>query len=337
MQTLEFTSALTEIVADLKMRELDGLLKVWFVDPLNALSNQQQHHPIPPDQKKNFSSYLFESFAGYDRLSREKSTAKILQFMEAKELYEAGRLTRIINLITNTSSMEQIRSSGGNLELIDFFETLKAFIRAETTCRTLLRDEKIGKVDSADSLLELQVTDYDEEGVEPGRMSAIFLILAKLQMNIARLLGAANDRLIVKYLDSGSEFKIGLEGLKEPIDALRELIHSVWDRIKYSDQDTFERNMHSITAGLDLLEKTKQRVESCAITQEEADNLRERVLRDANDLIGLGVSPPLKGPSADEERKRLIGKRSTKLLTAGSDTQQAEAAPPDAGTPHQAG
>ncbi len=164
----------------------------------------------------------------------------------------------------------------------------------------------------------------------PARVAAAFSTLAKLQMNMARLLGAADNRLMVKYLDSGSDFKFGVEGLKEPIDAIRDLIHSVWDRIKYRDQDTFERNMQAITAGLDLLEKTKQAVESKAVTQEEADILKELVLREANDLIGLGVSPPLKGPAADEERKRLISKRSTKLLTTG-DAAPIEPVPPNPG------
>jgi hypothetical protein len=105
------------------------------------------------------------------------------------------------------------------------------------------------------------------------------------------------------------------------------LIHSVWDRIKYREQDTFERNMQAISTGLDLLEKSKQAVDSNAITQEEANILKEQVLRGAHDLIGLGVSLPQEGPAAAEDRKRLIGKRSTKLLTAGGDVPPAEAKP----------
>lgn len=334
MQTLDFTRALTEIVAELKIKELHTLMQGWLLDPLKPIANQAANqHLIPEDQKKTFASLLFNSHAGFDRLSRIDLTSRILNGMDARELYEPARLARIMNLVSSVQLMEQLRGSG-NAELFDFFETLKAFLRMEVTCRTLLQDEKVGKVEPSDSLLELQLTDYDEGGVAPVRVAAVFSTLAKLQMNMARLLGAADNRLMVKYLDSGSDFKFGVEGLKEPIDAIRDLILSIWDRIKYRDQDTFERNMQAITAGLDLLEKTKQAVESKAVTQEEADILKELVLREANDLIGLGVSPPLKGPAADEERKRLISKRSTKLLTSG-DASPAEPVPADPG-PQQA-
>jgi hypothetical protein len=200
MQTLDFTHALTEIVAELKMTELFGLLRNWLVEPLQNVPNQQQH-AIVQKQKESFSSLLFDSFAGYDRLSRMEATARILDGMELKELYEPARLTRIINLTTSAPTYEQLRSAGGGniIELLDFFETIKAFIKLEKTCRTLLQEEKVGKVGPADSVLELQLTDYDEGGVEPERMSAVFSTLAKLQMNMARLLGVAGHRLTVKY------------------------------------------------------------------------------------------------------------------------------------------
>ena len=335
MQTLDFTRSLTEIVADLKVRELYLLLENLLVTvPPNNTNWPNQ--PIPDGQKASFTELLLTSYAGYDRLMRADSTRKILEGMEAKEIYSATRLNRMMQLVNNSPSLGQIRS-GGNpnvAEVFDFYQTLRAFLKVEKTCRTLLQEEKIGKVEPADSLLELQLTDYEGKGVEPERLSAALSILSELQMNIARLLQVQDHRLTVKYLDSGSDFKIGIEGVKDAIDALRNLMESIWDRVRFRDQDAFEKNIEAVTKGLEFLEKVKQAVDSQAVTQEEADNLKTRVFKGVNDLIGLGVTLPITGEGAGVERKQLVEKRSTKLLTAGDAAPVGPA--PDNPNPQQA-
>ncbi len=142
MQTLDFTRSLAEIVTELRIKELFTLMQGWLLDPLRPLNPNlqahqqvQQQHPIPEDQKKQFASLLFNSHAGYDRLSRLESPSKILKGMDSSELYEPGRLARIMNLVSGVGFLEQLRGSG-DVELFDFFETLKAFLRVESTCRT---------------------------------------------------------------------------------------------------------------------------------------------------------------------------------------------------------
>jgi hypothetical protein len=100
-----------------------------------------------------------------------------------------------------------------------------------------------------------------------------------------------------------------------------------WDKIRFRDQDTFEKDIEALSKGLEFLAKTKDAVDSGAITAEEAGNLKARVFRGVNDLVGLGVTLPLKGETAAEERKRLIERRNTKLLTAGEDPAGQQSAP----------
>jgi hypothetical protein len=327
MQTLDFTRALTDIVEQLKIRELYSLMQGWLLAQLPP-QHPNQPHPIPvsEDQKKTFASLLFDSHAGYDRLSRIESTRKILSGMDAQELYEPSRLARIMNFVSSSSTIQQLRGSNSP-DIFDFCETLRAFIRIEKTCKTLLEQEKIGKVEAADSVLELQLTDYEGNGVEPERLTAVFSALRELQMNIARLLRANDHQLKVKYLDSGSDIRIGLEGVKEAIDAMGSLFLQFWDKIRFRDQDTFEKDIEALSKGLDFLAKTKEAVDTGAITAEEAGNLKARVFRGVNDLVGLGVTLPLRGDSAADERKQLIEKRSTKLLTAGKRASDPEPVP----------
>jgi hypothetical protein len=87
--------------------------------------------------------------------------------------------------------------------------------------------------------------------------------------------------------------------------------------------------MEALSKGLEFLGKTREAVDAGTITAEDAAILKTRVFHGVNELIGLGVTLPLKGESAADERKHLIERRNTKLLTAGSEEARPEPAPPD--------
>lgn len=70
MQTLQYTRALTQIVKELKVNELLGLLRQFTVRGPNA--NMEQ------GIKDQFSALMFSSRAGFERLGEESSTAKLL-------------------------------------------------------------------------------------------------------------------------------------------------------------------------------------------------------------------------------------------------------------------
>jgi hypothetical protein len=138
---------------------------------------------------------LFESHSGYDRLSKLEEPAKILTGMNAKEIYEPARLNRVMNLVSSSGLTHQLRSSN-NPDLFRLYGMLEGLSNMETTSRVLLQDEKIGKIPETDSILELEVADYDDGGVEPIRMEAVFRILRDLEMNISRLLRSPDHHII---------------------------------------------------------------------------------------------------------------------------------------------
>src|SRR5579862_2197062 len=173
------------------VREIYLLLQALLVTgaPPNQPNWAQQ--PVAEGQKSSFTELLLSSYAGYDRLMKADATRRILEGMEAKELYFAGRLNRMMQLINNSQQIGQLRSGANpqTAEVFDFYQTLGALLKVEKTCRTLLQDEKVGKVEPNDSLLEPQLTDYDEGGVVPVRVAAVFSTLAKLHMNMAPFSG----------------------------------------------------------------------------------------------------------------------------------------------------
>jgi hypothetical protein len=319
MQTLVFTKALTQIVADLKVRELLVILDKWlgklpYVPPGSQQQQQQMSASLNDQDKQQYSSLILDSHAGYDRLSRIETTQKILQRLEANELYDPGRLTRLFVVVSGSINLGQVRA---NPEMYDLYETFKALSRIEITSRTLLEKEKIGEVLPTEGTIALQVIDYDGHGIEPRRLELIISILVKLHTDLARLLDEAESKLRLAYFDSGSDLVIGITAATGLITALGTLLMRFWDKYKFLKNETFSKDLESLTQGLDFLGKVSDSVEKKKITDEEAKILTTQVFRGINELYGLGASTPLSDTEAISQRQLLMEKRNVKLLGNG--------------------
>src|ERR1035441_4925981 len=307
MQSLEFTRGLQEIVKELKIRDLTALLQRWLKE--NVINMDEQN-------KDCFASLLFDSHAGYDRLFSVEATRKILLGLSVQELYESSRMRRLLYLVSNAPQTTNIRTP----EMYDFFETLRSFLKMETTSTNLLETEKVGRVEPSNGILELQLIDYDGSGIEPARLLRVISVLTRLHMNLARVLGVQDSKLRLKYFDSGSDVMMAVEGAKAVIESMGNLFLQFWDKVKFRHHDTFERDIEALSKGLEFVAKVHEAVENQAITEEEAKILKTRVFREVDQLIGLGVTLPLRNSTVDQ-RQLLIEKRDTKLLGTGMQSE----------------
>jgi len=318
MQTLEFTRGLQEIVKQLKIRDLVALLQSWLKDPIVNANVVEQ-------LKDSFASLLLDSRAGYDRLASSRATHKILQGLSAQELYDPPRIRRMMSLVSASNQVAQMRTP----EMYEFFETLRSLLKVEATSQQLLEAEKVGQVEPSDAVLELELIDYDGKGIEPIRLLRIISLLTRLHMNLARILGINDDKLRVKYLDSGSDVALAIQGAKAIIESMGTLFLQFWDKVRFRHQDTFERDIDALSKGLDFVTRVHEAVEKQALTEEDAKNLKTRVFRGIDELVKLGVTLPLRDSSVDQ-RQLLIEKRDTKLLGTGLPPEDDDK---DAGAP----
>ncbi len=279
---------------------------------------QQANLPIPEPDKIKYSSLLLESHAGYDRLLRQEITSKILRGLGAGELYEPARLSRLFVLVSSTASYAQIR---GNPEIFDLYEMLKQISRTETTCRTLLQDEKIGNTPK-DATTELQVIDYDGKGIEPVRLERITFILVRLHTDLCHLLSIPESNLRFAYFDSGSDLVLGITAATALIATLGPLLLRFWDKARFRDQETFDKDLDSLGKGLEFMKKVEENVKGGAISDETARILTASVYKRIDELVGLGATTPLRGTIAIDQRQLVVSKRDVKLLGNGDPHEQ---------------
>jgi hypothetical protein len=313
MQTLEFTRALKEIVKELKVPELISIMQPWM--------NAGVQLVVDEATKGNFSTALLGSYAGVERLSQLEATGKILKGLGIHEMYSAPRLGKLLAAVSNLGNTQQLWGNPSVFpEFSSFYEQLKSLRGLQATSADLLEGEKVGQVEPSAAILELQLIDYDGKGIEPNRLSRVAVTLAGLYTNLARVLDVHDGKLTFKYFDSGSDVVMAIQGAKAVIDAMGPLLLQFWDKFRFRHHETFEKDLEALSKGLDFMAKVQEAVDKNVLSAEEANNLKTRVFRGVDELIGLGATLPLKDAAVDQ-RQLLIEKRDMKLLASGQPSE----------------
>jgi hypothetical protein len=317
MQTLEFTRALKEVMKELKVKELIALLAPLTVRTAN---------PIDRDAKNQFSSLLFDSHAGYDRLSKNEATRKILQGLGAQEIYEPTRLGTLLTSLFAANTVQNIWHNADTfMPFSSFIALLRSFESIEHTCTDLLEKEKVGLVEPSDGILELELIEYaDESGISPKRLEVFVASITELHTDLALIHEIPSDRLTFKYFDSGSGLLVGIQCAKAIADTMSSLLSQWFDRLRFWRYDTFEKKMGAISKGLAIVELAQQTVDKGAMTQDAAENLKLRVFREVDTLIGIGATIPLGEKATIDQRQLLTEMRNTKLLGSGESAEEKE-------------
>ena len=312
MQALEFTRSLQEIAKALKLRELLSLITPWL-EPTNR--------PMGPPEKSQFTALLFESNSGYTRLAERPSTRRVMEAFSVNEFYEPSRLGGMLSAVTAFSQTSQI---AGNIptfkQFFTFAELIRWLLQVDSATKKLLQDEKVGTLSSSEAITQLELIEYaDEQGISPKRITMFLSSVTELHTCVSLILGLKQDRLVVRYIDSGSGFLIGLKCAKEVAEAMDLLLSQWWDRIRFWRFDTFDKKVEAVAKTLALAEVVSQQVSKGVISEEEGQNLKRRALMQVETLTGIGASIPLTADATVNQQQLLAEMRNTKLLTAGDD------------------
>lgn len=312
MQTLEFTRALKEIRTALEVDELVRTLERWLIPPTAA--------QLSDVEKDQFSKLLFSSRSGWDRISVSDTTSKIMRELDIQDFYEPGRLRRLITLVSGSTSTQQLRTT----ETYAYLEKLRSFQKLEITCQKLLETEKVGKVESEQGIVELELMDYDGKGIEPERLRLLSITVRQLHTNIARIHGIEGDQLRFKYFDSGSPVLMGIQCAKEIAETLNKAMLEWWDKIRFAPFEKFDRKMESMSKGMAVIETVKQKVDSQVFDEETGKILSRHVLKELNTLVGIGATVPLEAEATVDQKELLLAKRDVKLLESGEPPSEPE-------------
>jgi ABC-type cobalamin transport system ATPase subunit len=98
--------------------------------------------------------------------------------------------------------------------------------------------------------------------------------------------------LIIGSMDSGSEKSFDVIAVASAISKLSSFLLECWNRIRFHSAEKAEKNIKTVSEGLDVIAKIEQNLEKRSIGEAEAARLKKVVLKYVNNLFNNGVYTP---------------------------------------------
>lgn len=273
---------------------------------------------LSTETRNRFSKLLFDARSAYDELHADPTTSKILESLQINLIFEVGRLGKMIAALGSAQNFGALMQPAIYPDFANFQYSLQALANTERTCSQFLESERLGQVTDADELLELQLVSFDETGLTPERLVQFVETVNQLNTNFARVLGIAGGRLRIVYLESGSDDIFGFKSAKEIVLVIKELIFEVWDKVKYSGFERFEKKAEVLGSGLKAMALIDAAVTNNVITPEDGSIIKQHLLNDVQILIGIGATLPTNQEVVEvDQRKLLMDRRNARLLGEG--------------------
>jgi hypothetical protein len=84
---------------------------------------------------------------------------------------------------------------------------------------------------------------------------------------------------------TGSEKSFDVIGVASAISKLSSFLLECWDRVRFHSAEKAEKNLKTVSEGLEVIEKIRRNLEKRSIDETEAEKLKRDVLKSVHDFI----------------------------------------------------
>ncbi|NUN08902.1 MAG: hypothetical protein HUU54_06980 [Ignavibacteriaceae bacterium] len=306
MQTLLFTRTISEIVKRLKVAEL--------IELISPLINPETAVEVTPEQRVNLAELIFQSREGYSALSNSNECKAILESLGVKDIYQSANLAGMLTVINTAENSEGILSNPKNYALFQaFYSNLSVLMAFSNTVELHLQKQKYANFSEVERVIELEVFDFDGNGVQLPRLAVVIDSLQKLHSYICKVIDEKQSRLNITYLDSGSDLLIGLHCNMKVSELMKTLVLQFWQKIKYKQYDEFEKAHDHLIRGLNITQHIIRQEKNGFFDADQAQKQKHLIIDEMIKLTSLGVT--LKDVDADhhlDRKKLMLDKREIK-------------------------
>jgi hypothetical protein len=167
--------------------------------------------------------------------------------------------------------------------------------------------------------LSIFLIEDDKRVSRPARLIDALQSIADLYEAYAVILNYPADSLSVIGCDSGSDKSFDFLGIAKGLDAVRQLLVALWDRIAFHRETQAGRRIELVAQALPVFEQLAELQAKKAIEPEQAELLKRQLMAGADKFIRAGVITTDIIVSHAELQPRKLLAPEQKLLTAGPD------------------
>lgn len=176
---------------------------------------------------------------------------------------------------------------------------------------------KTGRKQPESEVLTIILIEDDEQRSTPERLVMVLTGTKDLYEACAAMLDLPQHGMSVISCDSGSDKSFDFLGAAKVIQALKELILSMWDRVVFYREQKLESRLDLVGQALPIVGKIDKLKETGAMDPAEAELLKRKILGGIHKLLETGVVIPEINERARYNPRQLMAPE-PKLLTAGT-------------------
>lgn len=173
-------------------------------------------------------------------------------------------------------------------------------------------------------LLTVILPEQDNEISSPERLIKVLDSISQLYNAFSVIENLSDSDLSVAAIDSGSDKSFDFLGAAKLMEAVKELIIGLWDRVVFFREKKLSERLELISKSLPIIEKINEMQANGSVSPEQAEILRRNITNAANNFIVAGaIIPELSNYTTFSPRKLMAPE--PKLLT-NSDADTTEKA-----------
>jgi len=315
MTSIEFIVRLSNILSRARAKELSDLLA--------GISSVGGATPVIPNEKDLFTSLMFALRDAVTTAARDPIDQELLPVLGLAHYGDAAFVGQQIATFRSASQKHGIAANPDFMMLQVHLRTLQDVVDG---LRKAVLESKETPVLAGQGTFDLQVSDYDEGAVPAARLASVLDDLRNLYEDIGRSLGSETSALRIRYIESGSDIRISLEGAGDAIRAISDLFSEAWERIRNRRHRDATAAFASLRDGMEAVAELRKRVKDDDFPADEAARLERAISTRLESLLSQGVLPQHIEAAESFDRDRVLRTvRDVKLLGAGTTEEATDA------------
>ena len=184
-------------------------------------------------------------------------------------------------------------------------------------------------------ILNLVILEEADKYSNPKRVIETLEAVQLLYESVAILEGQRNDQqMILLACDSGSDKSFDLLGIAKLVEAVKEIILSLWDRVVFFREQKMGVRLELVASKLPIIEKISEMEKAGNLEREQAEILRRDIGLGAEKFINAGaIIPEIESHSHFNPRQLMSPEPKLLAMPSTPSAPSNEPCPPT--TPHK--
>lgn len=289
---------------------------------IEKIFNEEPNVPTKDDFKESFVELILKARETLSFLSLDKEIRTILDSSGMQSAFDYRRITKLVSAFDQAESIGQIISNVKTMtDLTNLYTRCKMFIRYQKIlAETILRNQM--KDNNKEGIIVFDVIENQDGEIRLDRFVEILKSFSELYLNTSSAITKEAMPLKVKYIESGSSIKIKFQGDFKIINKIEKLFVTIWDKIKFTKLDEFDRTMESIKKGFDVLELIADGEKKGKLSEDEAKRLKHCIFKEIGSIFSNGAMPDSIPISESLDNRQLLSQKTLpKMLKEGRNDE----------------